>query len=291
MEKEFTESYKIERRSTNADFRIQNMGSIFEEAQGKADVPHRHDYYTILFVEKAIGEHLIDYKVYPFQELEVHFVSPGQVHQVIVSEKPKGWVFTFSRDFLIENNIPESFITNINLFRPFGDSPPLKMDRSSFDRLLHITREMEACMLTEITYRNRALGALLQLFLIYSNNSSNLNPTQLDEEHPSICILRDFKKLVDHKYMDWHKVGEYAEGIHISSKHLSQTVKSITGKSAKQIIQDRLILEAKRLLLHTNLTIKEIAYRIGFEEPLHFSSFFKKKVGVSASEFRLEKAA
>ncbi len=265
------------------------MGTIFDQAQGKTDVPHRHDYYTVLIIEKANGKHVIDYQTHPFQESEVHFVSPGQVHQVALTDRPKGWFFTFSKDFLVENNIPESFISNINLFRPFGDSPPLKVDKITFERLLRIVKEMEACLPKGLTYRSRALGALLQLFLIYCNNSSNVDVEQLDEESASICILRDFKDLVEKKYNEWHKVNRYATEIHISSKHLSQTVKNYTGKSAKGVIQDRLLLEAKRLLLHTELTIKEIAYRIGFEEPLHFSGFFKNKAGISPSKFREEK--
>ena len=70
---------------------------------------------------------------------------------------------------------------------------------------------------------------------------------------------------------------------------VSKTVRDLTGKVAKDHIQDRLALEAKRLLLHTSLSIKEVAYEIGFEEPLHFSGFFKKRVGVSPSQFRLNK--
>lgn len=262
------------------------MEDIFEQAGGKTDVPHRHAYYTVLLVEKAEGQHTIDYTVFPFQDLEVHFISPGQIHQVALTTKPSGWVMTFSREFLVENNIPESFISNINLFSSFGDSPPLKIDQDTFERLLNILKEMETCLPSNLNYRMRALGALLQLFLIYCNNSASLNPRQLDEHHPGICILRDFKQLIDKHYVDWHKVQEYATDIHITPKHLSQTVKSITGKSAKELIQDRLILEAKRLLLHTEMNIKEIAYAIGFEEPLHFSGFFKKLEGHSPSEFR-----
>ena len=138
----------------------------------------------------------------------------------------------------------------------------------------------------ELTYRSRALGALLQLFLIHCNNSSSVNPSHLDEENSGVCILRDFKHLVDEKYASWHKVNEYAAEVHLSPKYLSQTVKQFTGKSAKEFIQDRLVLEAKRLLLHTELSVKEVAYRIGFEEPLHFSSFFKKKVNISPTLFR-----
>lgn len=283
------ETNRIERRAPNRDFYLEPMGAIYDRAGGQPDVPHRHDYYTVLLVEAAKGRHLVDFKTYTFRQSEVHFVSPGQVHQVVVSEKPQGWVFTFSKDFLIENNIPESFISNINLFSPFGDSPPLKVDRDTFRRLLRIVGEMESCLPMELTYRSRALGALLQLFLIYCNNSTALDSDQLDEESANVCILRDFKDLVATHYAEWHKVNDYASRIHITPKHLSQTVKELTGKTAKEIIQDRLMLEAKRLLLHTELSIKEIAFRIGFAEPLHFSGFFKKKAGLSPSGYREEK--
>jgi AraC family transcriptional activator of pobA len=282
-------SDKIERRQPSAAFSLLRMEDIYEQAGGKTDVPHRHDYYTVLFVEKAKGNHILDFETYPFGTLQVFFVSPGQVHQVALIEKPKGWAFTFSKAFLIENNIPESFISNINLFTAFGDSPPLKLDQITFDRLFRIVQEMESCLPLDLTYRNRALGALLQLFLIYCNNSTTINPTQLDEENSGVCILRDFKQLVEDRYSTWHKVGDYAAEIYITPKHLSHTVKNITGKSAKQIIQDRLLLEAKRLLIHTELSVKEVGYQIGFEEPLHFSSFFKKKEGISPSLFRTQK--
>ena len=287
MEKET--SAIIQRRQPKVDFNLQRMEDIFELAKGKTDLPHRHDYYTVLFVEKGKGKHIIDFQVFPFQKLEVHFVSPGQVHQVALTQKPKGWVLTFSKAFLAENNIQESFISNINLFHPFGDSPPLEVDEETFERLLRIITEMESCIPLDLNYRNRALGALLQLFLIYCNNSRSLNTTQLEEENASVCILRDFKNLVETKYVEWHKVSNYASQIHISPKHLSQTVKNFTGITAKEVIQDRLLLEAKRLLLHTDLNIKDIAYKIGFEEPLHFSGFFKRKAERSPSEFRKEK--
>ncbi len=277
---------RIENRKPNTDFYLQDMGVIFDQVDGAIDVPHRHDYYTVLLVEKATGKHLIDYRSFPFQSREVHFVAPGQVHQVATTTKPKGWVFTFSRDFLVENNIPENFITNINLFRTFGHSPPLAIDQTTHQRLFSIIKQMQECLPLNLTYRNRALGALLQLFLIHCNNSAAVDPNQLDEENAGVCILRDFKHLVEDNYAKWHKVNEYAAEIHLSSKYLSQTVKQYTGKSAKEFIQDRLDLEAKRLLLHTDLSVKEVAYRIGFAEPLHFSGFFKKNAGISPTQFR-----
>ncbi|MEL7530031.1 MAG: helix-turn-helix transcriptional regulator [Bacteroidota bacterium] len=274
-------------RPHHLDFNLQKMEHIYDQAAGKADVPHRHDYYTVLFVERGKGEHLIDYKPYAFGERQVHFVSPGQVHQVALTAKPKGWVITFSADFLVANNIPSHFIANVNLFRVFGDSPPLILDEHNFDRLCELLQSMERLIPQQLRYQNRALGAYLQLFLIHSSNSRFLDEEQLDETSNSeVCILRDFKHLVDHSYHQWHKVGDYAEEMHISPKHLSQTVKKNVGQTAKEMIQDRLLLEAKRMLIHTDYSVKEIAYELGYHEPLHFSAFFKKQMGISASAYR-----
>ncbi|MEM1214344.1 MAG: helix-turn-helix domain-containing protein [Bacteroidota bacterium] len=275
-------------RAPVLDFRLQRMEDIHAQAHGKADVPHRHDYYTVLLVVKATGHHRVDYQSYLFQAQEVHFVGPGQVHQVVLTGPPRGWVLTFSRDFLAKSNIPEQFITNINLFRPFGDSPPLALDTKTFDQLVRTLQEMEECLPLHLQYRQRALGALLQLFLIYANQAATFNPDQRDEEQAEVCILRDFKQLVNTNYTDWHKVSEYAQQMHITPKHLSQTVKDVTGKVAKDHIQDRLVLEAKRLLLHTDQSVKEVAYALGFNDPLHFSRFFKRQVGSSPTVYRTQ---
>lgn len=276
----------LKRRKPSNKFLLQRMQTIQEQTGGKTDVPHRHDYYTVILVESAEGKHVVDYQTYYFGSKQVFFVSPGQIHQVLTYGIPQGWVFTFSRDFMAENNIPEQFISNLNLFRQFGETPPIELDSENFDRLKDIILMMESCVPRDLKYKTRALGAYLQLFLIYCNNTCSLELKELDEENSGICMLRDFKNLVDQHYMKWHKVGKYASEIHISPKHLSQTVKDMTGKTAKEYIQDRIILEAKRYLWHTNLSVKEIALNLGFEEPLHFSGFFKKRSKISPTSFR-----
>lgn len=275
-------------RKPNLIFNLQRMEDIFDQVQGESDVPHRHDYYTVLFVQEGYGTHVVDFKTYEFGSNQVFFVAPGQIHQVNTLERPKGWVITFSRDFLIENSIPETFLQNINLFRSFGDTPPIVIDEQNLGKLDNILAQMEECFPLRDSHRNRALGALLQLFLIYCNHICTLcnAPDQPDEESTGATMLRDFKDLVETRYQDWHKVQEYASELNITPKHLSHTIKLITGKTAKEYIQDRLLLEAKRLLRHTELSMKEISYELGFEEPLHFSGFFKKQEGVSATTFR-----
>jgi AraC-like DNA-binding protein len=283
-----TSSDLLRQRPHRSKFNVLRMGDIYDQMGGKPDVAHRHAYYTVLLIKKASGRHVVDYQTHYFDEKQVHFISPGQVHLVDTPEKPEGWVITFSREFLMENNIPESFISNINLFQQYGESPPLTLDDATFDKLARIMGEIEEIYPTNLRYQERAIGSLLQLFLIYCSNSCTINTSQLDEENRSICILRDFKSSIERHFSEWHKVSDYASDIPVSAKHLNYTVKNLTGKTAKEFIQERLTLEARRLLLHTDLNIKEIAYRLGFEEPLHFSGFFKKQTGQSPTDFRLK---
>ena len=132
---------------------------------------------------------------------------------------------------------------------------------------------------------------MLQLFLIYCNNATAMNQKQLSQDNTAVCLLRDFRDLVDEKFQSWHKVKDYAAHLHITAKHLSKTVKDICGRSAKQLIQDRLTLEAKRLLIHTDLPVKQIAFHLGFDQPLHFSAFFKKTTMTSPTKYRAESKA
>lgn len=276
----------LKRRKPVSNFTLQKMETIYIQSQGKSDVAHRHDYFTILLVRKARGNHVIDYQSYPFGEEEVHFVSPGQIHQVLTDAIPDGWVITFSRQFLADNFIPENFISNINLFRQFGETPPLKVEPEIFSQLQNIVFDMQNAIDAGVRYRDRALGALLQLFLIRCSNICTLDFSQFNEEDSDVCLFRDFKKMVEEKYMDWHQVGQYAAAIYLTPKHLSSTVKKVSGQTAKEIIQDRITLEAKRLLRYTALSIKEIAYQLGFAEPLHFSSFIRKQTGMSPTMVR-----
>jgi AraC-like DNA-binding protein len=100
--------------------------------------------------------------------------------------------------------------------------------------------------------------------------------------------VKNFKDLLEKHFIDWKKVGDYATELNLSSDYLNNVVKATIGKTAKELIQQRTVLEAKRLGLHTNLSTKEIAYQIGFDDPSHFSKFFKNVEGASFTDFRTE---
>lgn len=272
------------------DLEISRMEDIWDRSGGKAGDAHRHNFYTVLWARKASGIHVIDFNRYQLGPEQLYFVSPGQIHQVLATERPEGWAITFSPDFLATNSISESFLVNIHLFNPYGDNPPLVIGPPTGDKLEGFLREMASLKRIGHPLRREALGAYLKLFLIECNQACDTPLTFEEDKSAKHHLLREFKLSVEKDFRKQHKVGPYAQSLSVSPKHLSSLIKTLTGKTSKEYIQERITLEAKRLLLHTELSVKEIAYDLGFEEPLHFSGFFKNCTGISPSKFRSSQA-
>ncbi|MEO1412716.1 MAG: helix-turn-helix transcriptional regulator [Bacteroidota bacterium] len=279
----------VNRQNPRQHFGISRMEDIYARREGVVDSPHRHDYYTVLLVKRARGAHFIDFREYPLRGRQVFFIAPGQVHQVVEEEASVGYSLVFSRAFLAENNIPFRFLDDLNLFRDYGDSPPMDLEAERLRQLSYYCEEMLVDYHSQDRFRHQAAAALLEIFLIRANNWCTLpfgDPHGLEAGN---LILREFKKLVEKRFGQWHQSQQYAEALHITPDHLNRTVKSLIGKTAKEYLQSRLVIAAQRLLYFSEQNNKEIAYELGFSEPANFSAFFKKHVGVSPSAFRKQR--
>lgn len=262
------------------------MEDIYENRKGAIDNPHRHDYYTVLLVKDAKGEHKIDFESFAMHSQQVHFVAPGQVHQVIESSKSFGYVLTFSNQFLINNAIPISFIESLNLFQNYGYSPPLETMHDEFENIYEYGRRIEELYNSAEEMKSWSIGSYLKLLLIKCNQVCSTDPIEDHSSGSGAQLVREFKKLVNLNYKNQHSASFYAQELHVSPEHLSRIIKSLIGKTTKEYIQSRIVTEAKRLLYFTDLNTKEIAFNLGFSEPGNFSAFFKKCSGVSPSEFK-----
>ena len=272
----------------NVTFTLKKMEDVYRKTNGAPDIPHRHDYYTIIFIERGEGTHFIDFTEYEIADRSIFFIMPGQMHQVILTSEPTGWIITFTEEFLIANSIPDKMINDIYLFNDYGQSPPLPINENDMPVYKNLILQMAHFEKSLETYTQEAVGSLVKVFLIQGNNHCSLrksNNPQLVET--SNHILRTFKQLLNKKYATDHMVSNYADELAVTSDYLNKTVKNLTGKSAKDHIQSKLITEAKRSLLFSNISNKELAYELGFEESAHFNNFFKKSTGQTPSEFRV----
>lgn len=276
----------VNRQDHSLSFSISRTEDIYARHEGKVDEPHRHDFYTIVLVKSGKGEHVIDFNAYAIEQQQIFFINPGQVHQMKEEEATQGYAITFSVPFLIHNAIQLEFIENLNLFHEFGYAPPLALSKEDLSKLVEYAEEMIQVNSEALTYKYETLGALLKLLLIRCNQACTVNVeehTVVDSAHQ---LLSSYKQLLDSKYKEWHGVSEYAEELHVSADHLNRVIKGLTGKTAKEHIQSRITVAAKRLLFFSSLSNKELAWELGFSEPANFSAFFKKCTGLSPSEFR-----
>ncbi len=272
---------------SNSSFSIKKLEDLYRMKHGESDIPHRHDYYTIIFFEKGEGTHIVDFTEYKIEDNTIYFIVPGQMHQVMPTSEPKGWTMKFTDEFLISNSISDKLINGIYLFNEFGQSPPLSINEIQKSVYLNIISQIDYFSESLESYTQEAVGALMKLFFIQSNNHCSLqkndNPQLLETTNQ---LLHLFKQLLNKHYTSMHMVSDYASKLNVTADYLNKTVKSITGKSAKDHIQSKIIIEAKRSLLFSEISSKELAYELGFEESAHFNNFFKKITAQTPSEFR-----
>ena len=268
-------------------FVIKTMEEVDKQLGGISDDPHRHNYYTVIWPVTATGKHVIDFKEYPILPNHVFFVSPEQVHQIITDPNPTGYVILFTPEFLGKNSIREDFIANLKLFQKSDETPPLPLTERMIDPLKMFAEQMLSAFQSENDMRFETIGAYLKLFLIECNGHCSLFPgsnTQTIEVGKT--LVRQFKAVVEKHYKTWHQVKDYAEELNVSPNYLNEVIKSALNISAKDYIQNRLMLEAKRMTIFTGKSSKEIGFDLGFEDPSHFSKFFKSNTGQSLVEFK-----
>ncbi|GMN05827.1 AraC family transcriptional regulator [Croceitalea sp. MTPC5] len=278
--------HQVDRDDSDLSFRIAKMEAIYDTRKGETDTPHRHDFYTILLVKKGSGQHRIDFNSYTIAPQQVYFIGPGQVHQLAEQQRPEGYSLLFSEQFLIANNISVDFISDINLFHEFGESPPMELDEKALTSVDQYAQQMLTYYHSNKRFKYEAIGALLKLWLITCHNLCDLSLLDTQTMESGGTLLKKYKSLINLKYRSWHHTSPYAEAMHVTPDHLNRVVKSLTGKTAKEHLQSRITNAAKRMLFFTNLSNKEIAYSLGFSEPANFSNFFKKCTGVSPSVFK-----
>ncbi len=270
-----------------AIFRMKDYPS--ERMAQMSHAPHRHNYYTALLIEKGNGHHLIDFNIHDIENYQIHFVSPGQVHNIVSSGEMVGYTILFSNQFLSDHNIPVHFIEDLNLFNNYGDSPPLSVNEDQYRKMALFCEEMINFNSSTNKFKTESIAAYLKLFLISSNEIGVPEVENTQKIEVGNALIKQFKAQVEKNFTSWHSSVQYAEALNITADHLNRTIKSYIGKTAKEYIQTRICIAAERMLYFSDLSTKEISYQLGFSEPANFSSFFKKKTGQSPSQFRKNK--
>jgi AraC-like DNA-binding protein len=246
---------------------------------------HRHSYFELLFFETGSGKHMIDFDIYDIRQKSIHFVSAGQVHALSRSKDTKGFVIAFSREFLFLNGTDPNLLSDFPAFNKSAE-PLIALVDKDFSEVNALIKQMAGVCKSKEPYKEKMIAALISVLLykckpLFQSVTGGKLPDAISQQ-----LFNRFNILLEERFIELHKVNEYAELLNVSPNHLSETIKKVSGKTAGEQIQDRLILEAKRLLLHSAISAKEVAYQLSFNDPSYFSRFFKTNTGTSPEEFR-----
>ncbi len=281
-------AYELFHKGREENFAIRTTKDVMQMYGDHYDIPHSHNYYTVLWSHNESGRHIIDYKEYTMKTNDVFFVSPGQVHQVWHTAGAQETVILFTCNFLTANGLSSGFISNMKLFSDLYNTPPISLPSRSVSEMTWWIEKMKEEFESVDDFRFGKIGAYLKLFLIecnkYAQSQSFTGNTQILQVGG--ILVQKFKQLLELKFKEWHKVSDYAAELNVSSDYLNTAIKTTEGRNAKELIQQRIILEAKRMGIHTDMSTKEIAYSVGFSDPSHFSRFFKNTEGDSFGSFR-----
>jgi AraC family transcriptional activator of pobA len=253
----------------------------------KTEQPHRHTYYEICIFVNGAGNHMIDFNTFPIKSYSIHFLTPGQVHLISREENYHGFLIVFSREFYSLGLQDEDLLMTLPFFNSNTPEPILNLKHDEFLELLDIIEYLRIDYKRDSEIREDVLRSYLHIFLLKCRFFYNRNYFGNEMvKDPKFILVNRFRKLVEQYFKDIHLVKEYADKLNESPAHLNKIVKSITGENASEVIIKRIILEAKRLLIYTDLSNKEISFEINYDDPSYFSRLFRKKVGMSPSEFR-----
>lgn len=268
-------------------FEVQGKKIEDQNYPHNTDRPHRHNYYEICVFVTGAGKHEIDFKLFPIASQSIHFLSPGQVHLISREENYHGFLIMFSREFYSSDFIKKDMLFDLPYFNNNTSKPILDLENREFIEFLEIIKTMIRENAHDYELRANILRSYLHIFLLKCKAAFlEQRTTTTSVADISYITVNQFKILIEKCYKELHFVREYAELLALSPVQLNKMVKQITGKNASDMIINRIILEAKRLLNFTELSNKEIAYQMNYEDPSYFSRIFRKKTGITPSDFR-----
>ena len=266
------------------DFQIQRLEDIFR-ITGPTIPPNRWSYFRILLLKDGSGDFITG--IYKFKaEKNTLIVFPSRI---ITSSKnwtkdTEGYIVLFNMDFFLQNNFPHQYIEDKKILNS-SIQPHIQLNDEQAKKISDIF----VTILKEKNSRHKhkdELIALKIIELIILSERLFAEEQNFEANFPSTDIIRRFIELIEANFLDQRSVSFYARQLNVHPNYLNSVIKKYTGLTAKESIQNRVLLETKYLLHSTNLTIKEISNQMGFNDPNYFTVFFKRFEKTSPVNYR-----
>lgn len=223
--------------------------------------------------------------MYKIKKGDLFFLAPGQVHKWDFNENTQGYVLNFTADFINSFLLNKDFISDLSLFKHENKDNLIKLDNNYtvIDKIF---------LKIIMTFQEKGVNVfnlihvyILEL-LLTADKLLHEKHKLTEEELLNSNLLKEYEKLIDIHFYKLKFPKQYAEMLFVTPNYLNATCQKFKGQSAGEMIRSRILLEIKRLLINTNLSASEIAYKLNFKDNSYFSRFFKRHIGTSPDEYR-----
>jgi len=243
-------------------------------------------FLKIVFV-KAGGHVVIDFNDYKLEQDAIFFISMGQYYWF--DDNCKGTMLYYNKDFYCVEIHDKEVACDGILFHNVYRVPVVYMSNDAAVTMQNILLQIKDEMAENEIATEEMLRTLLKQIIIKCTRIWKQNHQEdTTEALPEVEFSRIFSQLVERHFINLHTVSEYAVLLHITAKALNKRITRYSSSTPNDIIKNRIILEAKRLLAHTQLSIKEISYQLGYEDASYFTRFFTKHTITSPLNFRTQ---
>jgi AraC family transcriptional activator of pobA len=246
--------------------------------------PHRHDYHELIWVRDGAGEHRIDGDRVAVRSGAVTLIGRGQVHVFARAEDLHGAVLRFGDDLLLGG--AQRVAPGWLLAGTGGRTIPVPAGEAGrLDALIDALAAETAR--PPDAYAAGLQGHLLAVLLLWLERWYDATRTERrDADDAEVQLHRRFARLLEADFARHHDAAHYADALAVPPSALSRALGEVTGRSTKDLIVDRVMHEAARLLRFTDLTVGEVAYQTGFSDQLYFSRAFKRRFGEPPQAYR-----
>ncbi|MEM6264397.1 MAG: helix-turn-helix transcriptional regulator, partial [Bacteroidota bacterium] len=247
--------------------------------------PHRHDFYNLLLITAGTGRHTIDFVTYKLQAGSFFFLSPGQVHSWELSPDIRGYTLFFKPDFFLIDRSPHR-LRDLPFYHSMSNDPTVLLKDQSLREVVQLLESIRQEYLRPAPHQASIIRAFLEILLLKLSRF-------YDKDRPAASSyvshqVSTYETLIDHHFREAKNVKDYAEMMNLTPRNLGKICKKSLNKTATELIQERIILETKRLLLHSDLTVKQIVDDLQFKDDSYFVKYFKKATGTTPEQFRQE---
>lgn len=247
---------------------------------------HSHDFFLCVLFTAGRGTHEVDFNSYQIGPGKVFFLKPGQTHHWKFETKPEGYIFFHSQPFY-EMHFLGHTLTSFPFFYSYQNPPVVHLLTDELTSIGERFREALSEYQGNGLLREMKLANLINAIYIELARAYTAHVDMEMTTSPTYTVLLEqLETLIDQHFYHQKFPKFYAEKLNVTPKHLNRVVRSTIDKTTSELISERVVLEAKRLLVHSRDQLAQIAYTLEFTDYAYFSRFFKSKTGMTPMAFR-----